>query len=90
MYGGCVLRPIGNEVIERRQPHLLSLKLGFYTVPTGNRTPGQYKNMSVSISHGTFCRRLASTDIDDTYILCPRFVNASCSSNHDIVVLMVD
>ena len=42
---GCVLRPIDSEVIYRRQPHLLSIamdvKLGFYTVPTGNRTPGR-------------------------------------------------
>ena len=39
---GCVLRPIDSEVIWRRHPHLLSLAkdimLGFYTVPTGNRT----------------------------------------------------
>ena len=42
---GCVLRPINSEIISRRHPHLLSLakdvKLGFYTVPTGNRTPGR-------------------------------------------------
>ena len=42
---GCVLRPIDSEVIKRRHPHLLSLakdeKLGKYTVPTGNRTPGR-------------------------------------------------
>ena len=40
---GCVLRHI-DEVIYRWHPHLLSLakdvKLGFNTVPTGNRTPG--------------------------------------------------
>ena len=40
---GCVLRHIDREVIKGRHPHLLSLakdvKLGFYTVPTGNRTP---------------------------------------------------
>ena len=40
----CVLRPFNSEVIERRHPHLLSLakdvKLGKYTVPTGNRTSG--------------------------------------------------
>ena len=33
------------NVPERRRPHLLSLakdvKLGFYTVATGNRTPGR-------------------------------------------------
>ena len=41
---GCVLRPINSKVILRRHPYLLSLakdaKLGFYTVSTGNRTPG--------------------------------------------------
>ena len=41
----CVLRPIDSEVIERRYPNLLSLakdvKLGFYTVPIGNGTPGR-------------------------------------------------
>ena len=40
----CVLHPIDSELIKRRHPHLLSLakdmKLGFYTVPTRNRTPG--------------------------------------------------
>ena len=46
--GGCVLRPIDSEVIRDGTPgHLLSLglakdvKLGFHTVPTGNRTPGR-------------------------------------------------
>ena len=43
---GCVLRLIDSEVIYRQHPHLLSLardvKLGFYTVPTGNRTPGRH------------------------------------------------
>ena len=43
---GCVLRPIDSEVIQRRHPHLLSLakdvKLGFYTVPSGNQTPGRH------------------------------------------------
>ena len=42
---GYVLRPIDSEVIQRWHPHLLSLakdvKLGFYTVPTRNRTPGR-------------------------------------------------
>ena len=42
---GCVLRPIDSEVIERWYPHLMSLakdvELGFYTVPTGNRTLGR-------------------------------------------------
>ena len=42
---GCVLHPIESEVIQRPHPHLLSLakdvKLGKYTVPTGNRTPGR-------------------------------------------------
>ena len=41
---GCVLRPIDSEVIQRQQPHLLSLakdvNLNFYTVPIGNRTLG--------------------------------------------------
>ena len=41
----CVPRPIDSEVIKRRLPHLLSLakdvKLGKYTVPTGNRTRGR-------------------------------------------------
>ena len=41
---GCVLRPIDSEVIKRRHSHLLSLvkdtKLGKYTVPTRNQTPG--------------------------------------------------
>ena len=41
----CVLRPFNSEVISRRHPHLLSpakdVKLGKYTVPTGNRTPGR-------------------------------------------------
>ena len=43
----CVLRPFNSEVIRRRvrHPNLLSLakdvKLGKYTVPTGNRTPGR-------------------------------------------------
>ena len=41
---GCVKRPIDSKVIKRRRPHLLSLakdeKLGFYTVPIGNRTLG--------------------------------------------------
>ena len=40
-----VLRPFNSEVIQRRHPHLLSLakdvKLGKYTVPTGNQTPGR-------------------------------------------------
>ena len=44
MLVGCVLSPIDSEVIYRRHPHLLSLadvmKLGKYTVPMGNRTPG--------------------------------------------------
>ena len=39
-----VLHPINREVIWRWHPHLLSLannvKLGKYTVPTGNQTPG--------------------------------------------------
>ena len=42
---GCVLRPINSEVILRRHPHSLSLvkdvKLGKYTVPTENLTPGR-------------------------------------------------
>ena len=42
---GCVLRPIYSEVIWRRHPLLLSVakdvKLGIYTVPIGNRTPGR-------------------------------------------------
>ena len=42
---GCVLRPIDGEDILRGHPHLLCLgkdvKLGFYAVPTGNRTPGR-------------------------------------------------
>ena len=40
---GCVLRPTVSEVIQKRIPHFLSLlKLGFYTVPTMNRTPGRH------------------------------------------------
>ena len=39
------LRHIDSDVIQRQHPHLLSLakdvKLGFYIVPTGNRTPGR-------------------------------------------------
>ena len=39
---GCVLCPIDSEVIKSRHPYLLSLekdmKLGKYTVSTGNRT----------------------------------------------------
>ena len=51
---GCVLRPNDSEVIQRRHPHLLSLandvKLGFYTVPTGNRTQGRrVENVSEQI-----------------------------------------
>ena len=42
---GCVFRPIYSEVILGRHLHLLSIvkdvKLGFYTVFTGNRTPGR-------------------------------------------------
>ena len=41
---GRVLNPIDSEVIQRQQPHLLSLvkdvKFDFYTVHTWNRTPG--------------------------------------------------
>ena len=41
----CVLRPFNSKVIKRRHPRLLSLakdvKLGKYTVPTGNQTPGR-------------------------------------------------
>ena len=41
---GCVLRPIDSKSFRDSTPHLLSLakevKLGFCTVPTGNRTPG--------------------------------------------------
>ena len=44
--GVCVFYAIDSEVIYRRHPHLLSLakdvKLGFYSVPTGNRTPGRH------------------------------------------------
>ena len=36
---GCVLRPIHSKVIKRRQPLAKEVKLGFYTIPTGNRTP---------------------------------------------------
>ena len=39
---GCVWYPIDSKVIEKRQPHLQSLakgvKLGIYTIPTGNWT----------------------------------------------------
>ena len=41
---GCVLHPMDSKVIKRRHPHLRSLakdvKLVFYTILTGNGTPG--------------------------------------------------
>ena len=60
---GCVLRPIDSEVI-RRHPHLLSLakdvKLGKYTVLTGNRTPG-YR---VAVHYATAAPRKLHNIID--------------------------
>ena len=57
---GCVLRPIDSEVILRWHPHLLSLvkdmKLGKYTVPTGNRTPG--RRVAVHISYTSYCNKM--------------------------------
>ena len=55
---GCVSRPIDNEVIYRRHPHLLSIakdvKLGFNTVPTGNRTQG--RRMAVHYTTAALCQ----------------------------------
>ena len=62
----CVKRPIDSEVIQRRHPHLLSLakdvKLGKYTVPTGNRTRGRrvavhYVTAAPRTLHGNICKR---------------------------------
>ena len=71
---GCVLRPIDSEIIKRRNPHLLSLakdvKLGFYTVPTRNRTPGTFSDSNSFMTMGpghrhdglTFLEELALDD----------------------------
>ena len=49
------LSSIDTEVIERRHPLVLSLakdvKLGFYTVPIGNRTTG--RRVTVHYGYGT-------------------------------------
>ena len=60
----CVLRPIDSEVIWRRHPLAKDVKLGKYTVPTGNRTQGR----RVAVHYVTAAPRKIYYYIIATYI----------------------
>ena len=63
-----VLNPIDSEVIQRQQPHLLSLvkdvKFDFYTVHTWNRIPGHRKSITLPLhqASSTILQQTRQTD----------------------------
>ena len=72
---GCVLRPIAARSF--RDPHLLSfakdMKLGKYTVPIGNRTPGRL----VAVHYSTaVSRKLCHNDSMTFYDLSKASTNS--------------